>query len=301
MRWTSSFKKIAIVGAMVLMVVAVLTTVLMTTRKSKEARMVIRQIKEVTSAKVTIDSITSLNEAEKAYQGLTDDDKSDVKNYSELQNAFAEYYVIEAADFDTRVENKIKTVAAESYENLVLLRTEFDRMEEEAKSQVTMLDALDEAIVEAGEYKALSVIAQIKEYKNDGIDTIMQLISQNSQVLNEEQRLECLVWYGRWASLAKAEAEIKTYLKSPRSYNRYSGSITEPILLDDGSYRTLVKLEFGAENSFGAELRENEKVYCYFDVDTTNLKVTFTKVERWTYSFDPDKPISGTFRRVTSN
>lgn len=113
-----------------------------------------------------------------------------------------------------------------------------------------------------------AIVEKILSYKNDGTDDAYKLIQQYGDRMTAEQLMNCLLSYGRWMCLEPAEAELKTYLKSPRSYYRYSGSITTPELQEDGTYKVTVKLKYGATNSFGGEVTDDVTVYVAFRINT---------------------------------
>ena len=94
--------------------------------------------------------------------------------------------------------------------------------------------------------------------------------------VSDECMEECLITYGRWASIDIAESYVKERLKSPRSYYRYKASVTAPSYEDDeGCYNINVYLDFGATNSFGAEVTDSMQIGVHYYVDVENRTVEF--------------------------
>lgn len=87
---------------------------------------------------------------------------------------------------------------------------------------------------------------------------------------------ECLITYGRWACVDVAEDYVKEQLKSPRSYYRYKASVTAPNYKEDeGYYIVNVYLDYGAENSFGAEVTDSTQICVHYYIDVENRTVEF--------------------------
>lgn len=87
---------------------------------------------------------------------------------------------------------------------------------------------------------------------------------------------QCLITYGRWACVDVAEDYVKETLKSPRSYYHYKASVTAPNYKEDeGYYIVNVYLDYGAENSFGAEVTDSTQICVHYYVDAENRTVEF--------------------------
>ena len=94
--------------------------------------------------------------------------------------------------------------------------------------------------------------------------------------VGDECMEQCLITYGRWACVDVAEDYVKEQLKSPRSYYRYKASVTAPKYdEEEGNYRINVYLDFGATNSFGAEVTESMQIAVDYTVDVENRTVEF--------------------------
>ena len=106
-------------------------------------------------------------------------------------------------------------------------------------------------------------------------DEAIELI-QDATMLSDDCIQECLKIYGRWASIESAEDYIKEQLKSPKSYSRYKASVSNA--REDESeefYSVDVYLDYGATNSFGAEVRDKEKILVHFSIDLDSKSVQF--------------------------
>ena len=122
-----------------------------------------------------------------------------------------------------------------------------------------------------------AVVEEILSYKNEGTKKAYSLIRKHATQMSEEQLKKCLLSYTKWSSLKPAEEKIKTYLKSPRSYYRYSGNVKDPALQDDGRYKVELTIKFGATNSFGGEVTDTVTVYVFCTIDFDSLEVEFTE------------------------
>lgn len=100
---------------------------------------------------------------------------------------------------------------------------------------------------------------------------------QKATFLSPDGTENALVSCGRWGCIETAENYIKEYLKSPRSYYRYSASVSTPIESDD-HYTVIVTLNYGATNSFGAEVTSEERIFVYLYVDLEETNVRFSSI-----------------------
>lgn len=124
-----------------------------------------------------------------------------------------------------------------------------------------------------------AIVDEILQYKNADTDKAWELIETYSSFMSSDQIEKVLLSYGRWKAVEVAENELKTYLKSPRSYYRYSGSVGSPSRQSDGKYKVVIDLEFGATNSFGGEITDDVTMYAYFTIDVDSVDVRFSGAE----------------------
>lgn len=117
-----------------------------------------------------------------------------------------------------------------------------------------------------------AVVDEILSYKNGETEKAYALLKEHASMMTSEQKESCLLSCARWSCLEPAEDKIKTYLKSPRSYYRYEGSLGKPELQDDGTYKVMVKVKYGATNSFGGEVTDEVTLYVTFTANTDTLE-----------------------------
>lgn len=97
---------------------------------------------------------------------------------------------------------------------------------------------------------------------------------QKATFLSPEGTENALVSCGRWGCIESAEARLKESLKSPRSYYRYSASVSLP-RESAGHYVVTVTLNYGATNSFGAEVTSDITlpVDLYVDLEDIDVRI----------------------------
>lgn len=138
---------------------------------------------------------------------------------------------------------------------------------------------LSEGEKDYSEEEISSIVNEILQYKNSNTVKAWKLIEEYSEYMTDEQLESVLLSYGKFESVNKAEEKLKTYLKSPRSFQLYGGSIYSPDLQEDGSYKVKIEIEYGATNSFGAEIKDNVTMYSTFTIDLKNVSVSFKDVD----------------------
>lgn len=124
---------------------------------------------------------------------------------------------------------------------------------------------------------AESVVALIHTYDNNGTNEMISLLQEYRDILSEEQIIDCLLWCVRYQSYTEASNDIKSRLKSPRSFYLYDANISSAIVLED-VYRTKVEIEYDVTNSFGAEITDTDSYLCYFTIDVDDLAIEFTEI-----------------------
>lgn len=172
------------------------------------------------------------------------------------------------------VNSRINAALAEKnvqYETLHILYSEYDSLDEQDKARIENRTALQELFAQA-------VTEQITEYKESDIQVAMQLLKEYSDILSGEQITTCLVSIGRWGGLSEAEKYIKGLLKSPKSYYRYSATVSKPNGFTDGGYACYYDVEYSGTNSFGGEIREAKRVYVKYFIDITALEIAYAYV-----------------------
>lgn len=110
-------------------------------------------------------------------------------------------------------------------------------------------------------------------------DTALSLI-QDATMLSDDCVKNCLIIYGKWASIDSAEDYVRDHLKSPRSYYRYDASVSTPKEGQE-NYTVDVYLDYGATNSFGAEVTNEDKFIVEFEIDMSTRSVQFECLGDW--------------------
>lgn len=115
-----------------------------------------------------------------------------------------------------------------------------------------------------------------EEYCQSGMWQDCYSMLEPLTIVSDECMEECLISYGRWASIDVAENYVKERLKSPRSYYRYKASVTAPNYdAEEGYYIINVYLDYGATNSFGAEVTDETQICIHYYVDMESRTVEF--------------------------
>ncbi|MBQ4266382.1 MAG: hypothetical protein IJB85_12805 [Clostridia bacterium] len=123
-----------------------------------------------------------------------------------------------------------------------------------------------------------AAIEQILNYRNAETDKAYAVIQEYYPYMTDEQKEKCLLSYGRWMCVEKAEEHIIEHLNDPYSYRRYGGNVDSQAVLIDEEYRITVTLDYGAKNQFGGMSRVEKELYVYFKLDLKNGNVVFTDV-----------------------
>lgn len=180
--------------------------------------------------------------------------------YSQFNNSLSNYSEEELFDLLVAISNELKNrrkAAGNSNPTQPVLSEDKDYSKEE-------IDA---------------IVNEILQYKNRDTEKALKLIKEYSEYMTDGQLKSTLLSYGKFESFNKAVEKLKTYLKSPRSFRLYDGSVYSPVLQEDGSYKVQLEIEYGATNSFGAEITENVTMYATIVVDLQNVSVDFKDVD----------------------
>lgn len=258
-----------------------LVCALVTGCASKEARQVISHINAL--GKISLESSEELRKVNSEYASLSDEDKSDVSNYSKLKKANRTYNDLKSQDLNERIKNSCTDITAEQINELNGLYEEYNSLNEDGKAQVSNIKLLEESLTKVRQLNANKVVDEIVNKANGDIDGAKSLLDKNYPYMTSEQINTCLIEIGRWDSVREAEKYFKNYLKNPSSYIRYSGSCAVPELQEDGTYKVKVKLDYGATNSFNAMVRDEIEFYVYFLTEIEKRNVDYTKTDLTAY------------------
>lgn len=132
-------------------------------------------------------------------------------------------------------------------------------------------------------YNSDSILNDIEIAYNELSDDEKQEVSnyQNYENAKKEYRkkvIEYLKQEAKNEALSLVRNEIKEKLKSPNSYHEYNNKVDTPIILDDtDECSVIVKIKYGATNSFGAEITNNVSALISFSVDIENKSLEVVK------------------------
>lgn len=193
----------------------------------------------------------------KVYDNLDDANKNRIKNTDYLT----------ALVFDSEVRDLSKNISADSDSTFDRLQTTYNSMSAEQQELVTT------SALFAG-----CIVNEIVKYKNEGLNEIKTLISNNKDLLRKYDRLEeCLGWYGRWASFVEVENKLKSRLNDPESYHLEDGTVSVPFFdSKTGYYDVIVELIYTRANGLGGRIRQQlAPSLVYFKVNANDLTIEF--------------------------
>lgn len=248
---------------------------------SQEAKEVIDGINAL--GEISLDSFQDLQALNVKYYALEEGEKAHISNIDVLEAANRKYNELKYADLDSRIGAACQSVTSSSLSVLEDLLSEYEELSEEGKGHISNYPSLIDAIASSQLLLAEEVTNEVISYANGSMSTAKSLLNDHYEIMTNTQIEKCLIEIGRWGTVGKAEDHLKEYLKNPRSYVRYSGKCGTPELQSDGTYKTYIYLDYGADNSFGASIRDEVEIYVYFKVNVDSLSVSFTKAELSAY------------------
>lgn len=254
---------------------------------SQEAKEVIDDIDAL--GEITLDSLPDLQAVNEKYDSLNEDDKTDISNIDVLEAANQKYNELKCVDLNRRIEEACSNITADSLDALNTLLGEYEQISREDKARINNISMLQEAIILSQEMKADEIALEIYDTASRSPGYALSLLEDNYVYLSELQIKNCLQQIGRWGSVEQAETYLKTHLKSPSSYTRYSCSCGSAVFQDNGTYKVELELDYGAANSFNALVRDDVEIYVYFSIDIDRLYIQYTETEfsaydRWRFA-----------------
>lgn len=225
------------------------------------------------SQNVTADSFDDLNKLQSKYDALSDKKKTSISNSQELDDAIEEckFYVNYKYANQNFKDGKYKE-AADLYIELLPKANLYNDSKEK------FYDTVEKNLKECKDKLSKGYADTIISLANGTMSSAKSLLNQNSKYMSDESIKNCLLEIGRWDSVYQAETYLKDYLKSPSSYRCYEAQ-TAPPRLEDGLYKTYVKIKYGANNSFNAEVTDTADFYVYFTINNQTLNVKYTNTE----------------------
>lgn len=186
-------------------------------------------------------------------------------DYKESQSF---YNKSQAAIYDQKIDAFINDWSGD-ISDAEALYADYNNLSDEIKAEMSSCGDFESAF-------PAYLVDYVSTLKNDEIEEIKRIIREYSEYMSEEQSVSCLICLGRWAAVDKAEDFLKENLKNPHSYTRYAGRVSTPVENSNYTYCTMyVELEYGATNSYGAEVESTREIYMWFSYDTTARGVTY--------------------------
>ena len=256
-----------------LLILIACLSIFLTGCTSQEAKEVISDIDSL--GEITLDSFEMLQLVNDKYNALSEEEKADISNIAILNAANQRFNELKYADLDSRIELACNEISADNLGLLNELLQEYENLSDSGKASISNISLLEDSIVKCTELKAKEVTSTIKKKANGSTREAKELLIENAAIMTDKQIESCLIEIGRWSFVGHAESYFQTMLKNPYSYKRYSGSCGTPELQDDGTYKTLIHLDYGATNSFNAMVRDEVELYVYFTINTETLTVSY--------------------------
>lgn len=214
-------------------------------------------------------NMSDYKKAQKAYES------GDYENASVMFEALGDYKESQsfynksqAAIYDQKIDAFINDWQGD-ISDAEALYADYNKLPDGIKAEMSYCEDFERSF---SEY----LVDYISTLKNAEIEEIKRIIREYSDCMSDDQLTGCMIMLGRWASVELAEDFLKDRLKNPHSYNRYSGTVTVPVEYRESSCCTVdLEFEYGAKNSFGAEVESTDTVYACFSYDLETLNVHY--------------------------
>lgn len=265
---------------------------------------------------VTLDSASLLESINADYGLLSDEEKTQVENYSLLDEANAKYDDLVCQDLISRIDSACSDVTSQSNEMLTGLQIEYENLSEELKQKITNYNVIIEsidvcnqlAIIEAaeqdfqnGQYAiALTKYVEITESDKYYSDVCEKIYEHGVDLYEQGMYIECQQymeilddvkdshWYERVARLRKNQKSDVKYLYPELIYDllEMSEAGFEPaneILKEEPFvfYMPLVEYAglYRSDKTFKRQYwpLPADDVYCYIDIGKYIESVCFAK------------------------
>ncbi len=228
--------------------------------KSKVVKSVEKKIDAI--GDISQDSAPLIEEAENAYNALSDKDKKEVDNYEKLISAREEYDNLIPTIVSEKIKKAVDDPVKYTNEEIKVIITEYDSLSDEQKAKVTTKNT-------------------VNSLRNLDVDKVKECIEATAKINDDSSFEEAGAAYKKYKALNATEQryvdienvekkyicnefekaavgaclEIKKYLKSSESF-----SLIEIKVVDDrkgGTGQFLVKTKYSATNSFGARVDDD--------------------------------------------
>ncbi len=214
-------------------------------------------------------NMSDYKKAQKAYESGDYENASTMfETLGDYKESHSFYNKSQGAIYDQKIDAFINDWSGDISDAEVLY-ADYNNLSDEIKAEMSFCEDFESAF-------PAYLVDYVSTLKNDEVEEIKRIIREYSECMSEEQSVSCLICLGRWDAVEKAEDFLKENLKNPHSYSRYSGRVSTPVEHSDYAYCTMyVELEYGATNSYGAEVESTDEIYIWFSYDTTSEAVTY--------------------------
>ena len=204
------------------------------------------QIKNVSNlidaiGEVTLESVPEITSARKAYENLSDTQKSEVTNYAVLEQAEQKLSELQVENVINLI-NSIGEVKLESESQISAARTAYDQLSDEQKTKVTNYDVLTKAEETLSELQIENVINKIEELENvtlDDLDKVQEARSLYDGLTSDQQALVT-----NYSKLQEAETVISEL--QIQKVETLIDSLPDTVALDDKGSVESVRAEYDA-------------------------------------------------------
>lgn len=270
--------KMGIICGLVAMVVVVFIGI--STSTSSEARKVIQEINSL--GNITVDSYSAIKQAQDDYLNLNDTDRAAVKNIDVLDRAIDTYNDARITALNNDISKACSSankITANSYLTLKKLQERYLALDSIEKSKISDGEKLSEILQQAKKLYAEEQISNIIELSKNDLGSAEEQLKTYSDVLDESEIKRCISQMAEKYVKDSAERCLKEHLKSPSSYKRSSIYWVAPVETN-GTYSTVVAINYSAANSFGVQLSGTATIgvdftvnvdECSFDITATSL------------------------------
>ena len=246
----------------------------------KNAEDLIDAIGEITS-----ESGDTIAAAESAYNALTDDEKSKVENYAQLEDCKVEY----AAKIVEDMIDAIGEITVESCDAIAAAESAYNALTDNEKSRVDNYAQLETYKVEYEEYMTSSVADAVDDldyYSYNQRYIKGALLDAYFDYMTDEQKKECLALYLFYVEAPDyVEETIKNSLKNPSSYTLYDMEVESVITYNEekDTFTGWIDITYGGTNSFGGMVKESADVWVEFSVNIETKSISFRDITIWDF------------------
>lgn len=160
----------------------------------------------------------------------------------------------------------------------------YEALTDTQKEQVENRNKLDELSATLYNLEKQHFLSTLDDYSFENVNELETAMDEYWSSFNESEKETALLAFARCSIEKAIENKIKTYLKSPDSFNLYEfehGMITQR----GDEYSTTAKIRFGATNSFGGEITDTvDAIIVHFTIDVANKSVDFTHLSCSTFT-----------------